>query len=173
MSATFRLALAVAGGTLFLACDSSRLAAPVGEVDAPAAEAEAPAFTPSPEQTRSEPHFTPMTLRPVLANGSVVMEVLNASYPPLLRDAGIGGSTVVWIHIATSGEVDDARVFEIIRNLKPSARGELEITDVNNAYIEAGTMTFEILEGWWTDAGTFESLHRASTLVHDGGANLT
>jgi glucose-1-phosphate thymidylyltransferase len=65
----------------------------------------------------------------------------------------------------------DARVFEIIRTLKPSARGELEITDVNNAYIAQGAMTFEILEGWWTDAGTFESLHRASNLVHDGGAN--
>lgn len=65
----------------------------------------------------------------------------------------------------------DARVFEIIRTLKPSSRGELEITDVNNAYIEQGTMTFEVLEGWWTDAGTFESLHRASNLVHDGGAN--
>jgi glucose-1-phosphate thymidylyltransferase len=65
----------------------------------------------------------------------------------------------------------DAQVFEIIRTLRPSSRGELEITDVNNAYIAAGTMTYEILEGWWTDAGTFESLHRASTLVHDGGAN--
>jgi glucose-1-phosphate thymidylyltransferase len=65
----------------------------------------------------------------------------------------------------------DGRVFEIIRTLKPSARGELEITDVNNAYIGQGNMTFEVLEGWWTDAGTFESLHRASNLVHDGGAN--
>ena len=49
--------------------------------------------------------------------------------------------------------------------LVPSARGELEITDVNNAYIREGTMSFSFLEGWWTDAGTFESLHRASTLV--------
>jgi glucose-1-phosphate thymidylyltransferase len=65
----------------------------------------------------------------------------------------------------------DGRVFDIIRTLKPSARGELEITDVNNAYIAEGAMTFEVLEGWWTDAGTFESLHRASNLVHDGGAN--
>jgi glucose-1-phosphate thymidylyltransferase len=66
----------------------------------------------------------------------------------------------------------DGNVFEIIRTLKPSARGELEITDVNNAYIARGAMTYEMLEGWWTDAGTFESLHRASNLVHDGGANL-
>ncbi len=65
----------------------------------------------------------------------------------------------------------DHRVFEIIRTLKPSARGELEITDVNNAYIKLNAMTWEKLDGWWTDAGTFESLHRASNLVHDGGAN--
>ncbi|MDM8006431.1 MAG: sugar phosphate nucleotidyltransferase [Phycisphaerae bacterium] len=65
----------------------------------------------------------------------------------------------------------DAQVFEIIRTLKPSGRGELEITDVNNAYIAQGTMTYEILDGWWTDAGTFESLHRAGVLVASGGAN--
>jgi len=65
----------------------------------------------------------------------------------------------------------DGRVFDIIRTLKPSGRGELEITDVNNAYIKDGTMTCEVLEGWWTDAGTFESLHRATCLVKEGGAN--
>jgi glucose-1-phosphate thymidylyltransferase len=65
----------------------------------------------------------------------------------------------------------DAEVFEFARNLTRSARGELEITDVNNAYIRAGRMSAEILEGWWTDAGTFESLHRASVLVREGGAN--
>ena len=59
----------------------------------------------------------------------------------------------------------DANVFEIIRTLKPSGRGELEITDVNNAYIARGTMAYDILEGWWTDAGTFESLLRANHLV--------
>ncbi|HWX42843.1 MAG TPA: sugar phosphate nucleotidyltransferase [Blastocatellia bacterium] len=59
----------------------------------------------------------------------------------------------------------DNRVFEITRTLKPSDRGELEITDVNNAYIEAGEMTWDVLEGWWTDAGTFDSLLRASNLV--------
>jgi glucose-1-phosphate thymidylyltransferase len=59
----------------------------------------------------------------------------------------------------------DATVFEKVRTLVPSARGELEITDVNNAYIREGTMTFSYLEGWWTDAGTFESLLRASNLV--------
>ncbi|MBI4581914.1 MAG: NTP transferase domain-containing protein [Planctomycetes bacterium] len=66
----------------------------------------------------------------------------------------------------------DAHVFDITRTLKPSGRGELEITDVNNAYLSEGTLTHDILEGWWTDAGTFESLHRASALVRDGGANL-
>jgi glucose-1-phosphate thymidylyltransferase len=65
----------------------------------------------------------------------------------------------------------DARVFEIIRALKPSGRGELEITDVNNAYIERGEMTWDVLEGWWTDAGTFESLLYASNLVAETGAN--
>src|SRR5882762_1602900 len=65
----------------------------------------------------------------------------------------------------------DARVFEIIRTLKPSGRGELEITDVNNAYIERGEMTWNDLDGWWSDAGTFESLLRASNLVAETGAN--
>jgi glucose-1-phosphate thymidylyltransferase len=65
----------------------------------------------------------------------------------------------------------DAKVFDIIKTLKPSNRGELEITDVNNRYIEEGTMTYDILEGWWTDAGTFESLLRANQLVAQTGAN--
>jgi glucose-1-phosphate thymidylyltransferase len=61
----------------------------------------------------------------------------------------------------------DETVFDKTRTLKPSARGELEITDVNNAYIHEGTMTFNYLEGWWTDAGTFDSLLRAANLVHE------
>ena len=65
----------------------------------------------------------------------------------------------------------DARVYEIIRTLEPSGRGELEITDVNNAYIDRNQMTWEELEGWWTDAGTFESLLHASNLVAETGAN--
>lgn len=59
----------------------------------------------------------------------------------------------------------DAQVFDIIRGLTPSQRGELEITDVNNTYIERGQMTYDILDGWWTDAGTFESLLLANNLV--------
>ena len=59
----------------------------------------------------------------------------------------------------------DAGVFAIIKMLKPSSRGELEITDVNNAYIRRGTMEFAVLKGFWSDAGTFESLLRASVMV--------
>jgi glucose-1-phosphate thymidylyltransferase len=65
----------------------------------------------------------------------------------------------------------DADVFSIIRTLTPSQRNELEITDVNNAYIERDEMTWDELEGWWTDAGTFESLLHASNLVAETGAN--
>ena len=65
----------------------------------------------------------------------------------------------------------DAQVFSIIKTLKPSGRGELEITDVNNAYIEAGKLSWDLLDGWWTDAGTIESLHRANQLVAKTGAN--
>jgi glucose-1-phosphate thymidylyltransferase len=59
----------------------------------------------------------------------------------------------------------DASVFDIIRTLKPSARGELEITDVNTAYIAKEQLQYDILDGWWTDAGTFVSLNRANELV--------
>ena len=67
----------------------------------------------------------------------------------------------------------DNDVFDIAKTLEPSARGELEITDVNNEYIRRGDLTYAILDGWWTDAGTFESLHRAAKLVVEGGANRT
>ncbi len=71
-------------------------------------------------------------------------------------------------HYAVTGiYMYDQTVFDKTRTLKPSARGELEITDVNNAYIREGALTFNYLEGWWTDAGTFESLWRAANLVHD------
>jgi glucose-1-phosphate thymidylyltransferase len=75
----------------------------------------------------------------------------------------------------------DATVFDKIKTLVPSNRGELEITDVNNAYVREGSMTFSFLDGWWTDAGTFDSLLRAANLVAasvekkmapDGGAVL-
>ncbi len=67
----------------------------------------------------------------------------------------------------------DARVFEVIRTLRPSARGELEITDVNSWYLARGELACELLQGWWSDAGTFASLHRAGNLVAETGANRT
>jgi len=66
----------------------------------------------------------------------------------------------------------DEQVFDIIAGLRPSARGELEITDVNNAYIRRGEMTYEMLDGWWGDAGeSVDALYRVSALVARGGAN--
>jgi len=59
----------------------------------------------------------------------------------------------------------DNQVWDVIKNLKPSARGELEITDVNNFYVKQKTVTYEILKGFWTDAGTFDSLFQASVLI--------
>ncbi|MBI1358459.1 MAG: NTP transferase domain-containing protein [Acidobacteria bacterium] len=66
----------------------------------------------------------------------------------------------------------DETVFEKIHRLSRSDRGELEITDVNNQYIQEGTMTWAELQGWWTDAGTIDSLRRATNLVAETGANL-
>ena len=65
----------------------------------------------------------------------------------------------------------DSDVFEMIKGLSPSERGELEITDVNNMYLKRGDLKFDRLAGWWTDAGTFSSLHRATNLVAETGAN--
>ena len=61
----------------------------------------------------------------------------------------------------------DSRVFDIVKTLRPSGRGELEISDVNNAYIQANQLTYDILQGWWTDAGTHASLSRANELAKD------
>jgi len=65
----------------------------------------------------------------------------------------------------------DSQVFEIIRSLKPSKRGELEITDVNKEYLCRNQLEYRFIHGWWTDAGTFDSLLHASTLVSKTGAN--
>lgn len=67
--------------------------------------------------------------------------------------------------IVTGFYIYDSDVFEIITKQKPSGRGEFEITDVNNAYVKKGLMTYEKIEGEWTDAGTFESLYKASELI--------
>lgn len=61
----------------------------------------------------------------------------------------------------------DRNVFDIINTLKPSSRGELEITDVNNAYIDRKELTYDILHGWWTDAGTHTSWAKANDLARD------
>jgi len=61
----------------------------------------------------------------------------------------------------------DGQVFDMIRSLKPSARGEYEITDVNNAYLREGQLEFDVIQGWWTDAGTFGSLSMAGRLVEE------
>ena len=91
--------------------------------------------------------------------GDKVVEIVEKPKEPKSDNAVIG----IYLY--------DERVWNIIHELEPSDRGELEITDVNNWYIRDGSMTFEVLEGWWTDAGTFESLHAASKLVAEGGAN--
>lgn len=71
-------------------------------------------------------------------------------------------------HYAVTGiYMFDHHVFEIVKTLKPSSRGELEITDVNNAYIASGRLTYDVLQGWWTDAGTHASLARANELAQE------
>jgi len=67
----------------------------------------------------------------------------------------------------------DATVFDRVRTLKPSGRSEYEITDVNNSYLRDGQLTYDILDGWWTDAGTFDSLWRAGNLVREKAAGKT
>ena len=69
--------------------------------------------------------------------------------------------------IVTGIYMYDAKVFDIIRTLKPSGRGEMEITDVNNVYLRAGTLSYDLLDGWWTDAGLPETLYRATALVRE------
>lgn len=61
----------------------------------------------------------------------------------------------------------DSQVFDIVKTLKPSRRGELEITDVNNHYIQQGTLTYGKFKGWWSDAGQFESLARVNKLIEE------
>lgn len=66
----------------------------------------------------------------------------------------------------------DEKVFDIVKTLKPSGRGEMEITDVNNAYLKAGELYYDILGGWWTDCGLPETLYRAATLVRKGNKQI-
>ena len=69
------------------------------------------------------------------------------------------------IYAVTGIYMYDSKVFDIAETLKPSKRGELEITDVNNEYIKRNQMSFAILDGWWSDCGTHEALLRANNLV--------
>jgi len=70
-------------------------------------------------------------------------------------------------YVVTGIYMYDQQVFDIIKSLKPSARNELEITDVNNTYIKKNQLTYDILDGWWTDAGTFDSLLKANNLISE------
>jgi len=107
--------------------------------------------------------------------GGAVIFLKEVSDPERFGVAEIRGDRVVKIEekpkkpksnlIVTGFYLYDKNVFDLIRGQKPSARGELEITDVNNAYIAQGKMGFEKVEGEWTDAGTFDSLLRASNLI--------
>ncbi len=104
--------------------------------------------------------------------------------PPTANASGVGGPRPKIVEIIEKPENPpsnfavtgiyfyDPDVFEVCKTLKPSRRGELEITDVNNYYLQRGDLSYELLDGWWTDAGTFESLFRAAKLVTEGGANL-
>jgi len=91
---------------------------------------------------------------PVLENGRIV-RIEEKPKKPASQYAVIG----IYFY--------DQTVFDRIRTLKPSGRQEYEITDVNNSYLAENQLTHEILDGWWTDAGTFESLWRASNLVRE------
>jgi len=96
-------------------------------------------------------------------------------YPQRFGVAELSGDRIIGIeekpeqpksdYAVTGIYLYDSAVFDIIRTLKPSARGELEITHVNQAYIAKNQLAYDIIEGWWTDAGTFESLNRANELV--------
>ena len=91
---------------------------------------------------------------PVIENGCIV-RIEEKPKKPLSSYAVIG----IYFY--------DGSVFDRIRGLKPSGRGEYEITDINNSYIAEGTLRHTLLEGWWTDAGTFESLWHASNMVRE------
>ena len=92
----------------------------------------------------------------VFSNGSSASELLRIEEKPKRPKSN---------YIVTGIYMYDGRVFDVVRTLKPSRRGELEITDVNNRYLERGELTHGILKGWWTDCGTFDSLLRANNLV--------
>lgn len=110
-------------------------------------------------------------------NGGAMIFLKEVDDPERFGVAEVQGDQVVAIvekpkdpksNLAVTGlYMYDADVFSIIKNLRPSARGEYEITDVNNAYIAKKSLAYSVLEGYWTDAGTFESLFEANNLVRE------
>jgi glucose-1-phosphate thymidylyltransferase len=113
-----------------------------------------------------------------VASGTGAMVLLkDVEHPERFGVAEVQGEQIVAItekpddprsNLAVTGiYMYDRSVFDVVAGLEPSARGELEITDVNNAYRRLGELTFRTMDGWWTDAGTFESLARATELARD------
>jgi glucose-1-phosphate thymidylyltransferase len=110
-------------------------------------------------------------------NGGAKIFLKEVEYAKRFGVAEIDGDKIVSIeekpekpksnYAVTGLYIYDSHVFDIIKQLKPSHRGELEITDVNNAYISNGEMEYSIVDGYWTDAGTMESLFRANQLVRE------
>jgi len=121
-------------------------------------------LTPYVESYRKQQHGAKLLLKPVSIDDARRFGVATVEGDQIVnieeKPANPKSSLVV-----TGCYMYDARVFDIIAGLTPSARGELEITDVNNAYVQAGEMTFDVLQGWWADAGTHPSKLKAAILV--------
>ena len=123
-----------------------------------------------------EADLSPYAAKFMSQDGGARVLLKEVDKPQRFGVAEISGSNVVGIEEKPSNPKSnyavtgiyfyDNSVFEIIRTLKPSARGELEITDVNNAYIEKGQLGYDVVDGWWSDAGTFESLKKVNELVN-------
>ncbi len=109
----------------------------------------------------------------IAAHSSILQPVLMLALAPLLRENPFVQCELIKSDPRQLGFHNALWTREMIRDLKPSDRGELEISDVNNMYIERGQLEWSELEGWWTDAGTFPSLLHASQLVAETGANKT
>jgi TonB family protein len=142
------VSLALGAVVFVVACGVPLPTAPTNEATTPATEAPAATSGEIPRgsgEPRSEPAFTPMTVRPALRNATEVVQVLRAEYPALLRDAGIEGAPLLWIHIATSGAVDDARIFE------SSGYGPLDQAAINvaRAMVFSPAMNGDLVTDVW------------------------
>jgi glucose-1-phosphate thymidylyltransferase len=122
-----------------------------------------------------EDNITPFVVRFKAQGGGARLILKEVDDPQRFGVAELSGDRILGIeekpavpksrYAVTGIYMYDSKVFDYCRDLKPSKRGELEITDVNNAYISAGNLQYDILSGWWTDAGQFESLYHATQLV--------